>query len=83
MTDVNEMIVEPLVKFIKDSSYLVKKCTKPDHKGMFSSQNADFGFVTFVVLLRRICKDCSCYWVRIFNDGFHRIFCQACAHSNQ
>ncbi len=33
MSDVNSMIIEPLAKFYKDSSYLVKKCTKPDHKG--------------------------------------------------
>ena len=33
MTDVNELLIEPLNKFLKDSSYLVKKCTKPDHKG--------------------------------------------------
>jgi hypothetical protein len=28
------MIVEPLQKFVKDSIYLVKKCTKPDQKGI-------------------------------------------------
>lgn len=33
MSDVNSMVIEPLSKFYKDSSYLVKKCTKPDHKG--------------------------------------------------
>lgn len=33
MSDVNTLLVEPLTKFYKDSSYLVKKCTKPDHKG--------------------------------------------------
>ena len=33
MSDVNSMIIEPLTKFVKDSTYLVKKCTKPDHKG--------------------------------------------------
>jgi protein transport protein SEC61 subunit gamma-like protein len=27
------MVIEPLTKFVKDSTYLVKKCTKPDHKG--------------------------------------------------
>lgn len=33
MSDVNTWIIEPLTKFVKDSTYLVKKCTKPDHKG--------------------------------------------------
>ena len=33
MSDVNTWIIEPFTKFCKDSSYLVKKCTKPDHKG--------------------------------------------------
>jgi hypothetical protein len=33
MSDVNTMIIEPFMKFVKDSQYLVKKCTKPDHKG--------------------------------------------------
>ncbi len=27
------LVVEPLTKFAKDSIHLVKKCTKPDHKG--------------------------------------------------
>lgn len=33
MTDINALVIEPLVQFYKDSSHLVKKCTKPDHKG--------------------------------------------------
>jgi hypothetical protein len=33
MSDVNAFIIEPLTKFVKDSTYLVKKCTKPDHRG--------------------------------------------------
>ena len=33
MSDVNAMLIEPLTKFVKDSAYLVKKCTKPDLKG--------------------------------------------------
>ncbi len=35
MSDIHSMIIEPLTKFYKDSSYLVKKCTKPDHKGKY------------------------------------------------
>lgn len=34
MSDVNTLLIEPLTKFVKDSAYLVKKCTKPDHKGI-------------------------------------------------
>ena len=30
---VEEYIIEPVKQFFKDSTYLVKKCTKPDHKG--------------------------------------------------
>jgi protein transport protein SEC61 subunit gamma and related proteins len=33
MSDINAMVVDPLKKFVKDSVYLVKKCTKPDRKG--------------------------------------------------
>jgi len=36
MSDVNALVIEPLLKFVKDSQYLVKKCTKPDHKGKYS-----------------------------------------------
>jgi hypothetical protein len=33
MTDINSLVVEPLVRFYRDSSHLIKKCTKPDHRG--------------------------------------------------
>lgn len=33
MSDVNAHIIQPLKKFAKDSTHLVKKCTKPDRKG--------------------------------------------------
>jgi hypothetical protein len=33
MSDVNTLVVEPLTKFVQDSAYLVKKCSKPDRKG--------------------------------------------------
>lgn len=35
MSDVNTLLIEPFTKFVKDSAYLVKKCTKPDHKGNY------------------------------------------------
>lgn len=37
-SDVQTMVIEPLTKFYKDSAYLVKKCTKPDHKGNFKNK---------------------------------------------
>lgn len=33
MADINELVIEPLKQFAKDSIHLVKKCTKPDRKG--------------------------------------------------
>ena len=39
MSDVNAMLIEPLTKFVKDSAYLVKKCTKPDLKGASCRKN--------------------------------------------
>ena len=36
MSDVNTLIVDPLKAFVKDSIYLVKKCTKPDRKGIIT-----------------------------------------------
>lgn len=33
MSDVNTLVIEPITRFYRDSAYLVKKCTKPDHKG--------------------------------------------------
>lgn len=37
MSDVNELLIQPLQKFSKDSMHLIKKCTKPDRKGKFVS----------------------------------------------
>jgi hypothetical protein len=34
MSDIHAMIIDPLKRFAKDSAYLVKKCSKPDFKGM-------------------------------------------------
>lgn len=33
MSDVNELLIQPLQRFSKDSMHLIKKCTKPDRKG--------------------------------------------------
>jgi protein transport protein SEC61 subunit gamma-like protein len=33
MSDVNTLIIDPIKQFIKESTHLVKKCSKPDQKG--------------------------------------------------
>lgn len=42
MSDVNAHIIQPLKKFAKDSSHLVKKCTKPDRKGAYDFSGCPF-----------------------------------------
>eukprot|EP01041_Mallomonas_annulata_P011232 gene11232-23483_t len=60
MSDINEILIEPLKKFVKDSTYLVKKCTKPDHKEFARIAKATgvgfliMGFVGFFVKLVHI-----------------------------
>lgn len=39
MSDVKEIVIEPVLQFFKDSAYLVKKCTKPDAKGKKINKN--------------------------------------------
>lgn len=46
MSDVNELLIQPLQKFSKDSMHLIKKCTKPDRKG----ESIFAGLSSFVVL---------------------------------
>ena len=36
MSDVNALVIQPLRQFAKNSTHLVKKCTKPDRKGKSS-----------------------------------------------
>ena len=40
MSDPNEMIVQPLKKFYKESLNLVRKCRKPDRKGTYTTPAA-------------------------------------------
>eukprot|EP01038_Epipyxis_sp_PR26KG_P013756 gene13756-18449_t len=60
MSDVNEWIIEPFMKFVKDSQYLVKKCTKPDHKEFTKIARATglgflmMGFIGFFVKIIHI-----------------------------
>ena len=35
MADLNEWVIAPMQKFVKDSVHLVRMCTKPDAKGAF------------------------------------------------
>ena len=56
----NEVMVEPLKQFAKDSMHLVKKCTKPDRKEFISIARATgigfliMGFIGFFVKLIHI-----------------------------
>lgn len=60
MSDVNAMIIEPLTRFVKDSTYLVKKCTKPDQKEFARIARATgigfliMGFIGFFVKIVHI-----------------------------
>ena len=75
--------VEPGRKFTKDSIRLVKRCTKPDRKGLFfcsvaiqpgssSSQSTITRFLSF--LRYRVSKDRDghCHW--LCHHGIHRLF---------
>jgi protein transport protein SEC61 subunit gamma-like protein len=56
----NEVLIEPLRQFAKDSMHLVKKCTKPDRKEFTQIAKATatgffiMGFIGFFVKLIHI-----------------------------
>jgi protein transport protein SEC61 subunit gamma-like protein len=56
----NEVLIEPLKQFAKDSVHLVKKCTKPDRKEFTAIAKATgvgffiMGFIGFFVKLVHI-----------------------------
>lgn len=56
----NEVLIQPLQQFAKDSIHLVKKCTKPDRKEFTQIAKATFsgflimGFIGFFVKLVHI-----------------------------
>jgi len=56
----NEVLVEPLKQFARDSIHLVKKCTKPDRKEFMKIAKATgigfliMGFIGFFVKLVHI-----------------------------
>jgi len=60
MSDLNKLIIGPFKEFVKDSTHLVKKCTKPDKKefmAIFKATTIGFlimGFVGFFVKLVHI-----------------------------
>jgi len=60
MSDIDEFIIEPSKRFVKDCAYLVKKCTKPDHKEFVKTAYsvavgfAIMGFIGFFVKILHI-----------------------------
>jgi protein transport protein SEC61 subunit gamma-like protein len=60
MSDVNEWIVDPLMKFVKDSKYLIHKCTKPTREEYVKIVQATgigfliMGFIGFFVKILHI-----------------------------
>lgn len=53
-------IIQPVTNFIRDSKFLLNRCTKPDKKGNVSS----------VVLISRIHSDCHCFCYWLCGYGF-------------
>jgi protein transport protein SEC61 subunit gamma-like protein len=55
MSDVNTLVLEPLAEFVRDSKYLVTKCTKPDREEFAKVARATgvgfliMGFIGFFV----------------------------------
>ena len=60
MSDVNEVIIAPLIQFAKDSKLLIEKCTKPTKDEFIATCRATgmgiivMGFIGFVVKLVHI-----------------------------
>tara|TARA_B110000208_G_scaffold134515_1_gene162719 strand:+ start:1565 stop:1735 length:171 start_codon:yes stop_codon:yes gene_type:complete len=49
MADLNEWVIAPMQKFVKDSVHLVRMCTKPDAKGAFLEGAARYLSTTIIV----------------------------------
>ena len=66
-------IIQPVKDFIRDSKFLLNRCTKPDKKGI----------ATGVVLITRIYSDCHCFcdWIRCY--GFGGLLREAYPYSDQ
>ncbi len=98
MSDVNAHIIQPLKKFAKDSTHLVKKCTKPDRKGkpniclavvvlsLLARLPPHFFTQTFIVPPEpfcRVCPDSLCHKRGVPHHGFYRLLRQAHPHPDQ
>ena len=72
----NEVLIQPLQQFAKDSIHLVKKCTKPDRKEFVQIARATgVGF-----LIMGFIGECCWLFVRVFvmlTDGETNILCSA------
>uniref|UniRef100_A0A0A0LUE9 Uncharacterized protein n=1 Tax=Cucumis sativus TaxID=3659 RepID=A0A0A0LUE9_CUCSA len=77
--DAVDSVVDPLREFAKDSVRLVKRCHKPDRKGMFLA----FTLYCIDLIRFRIHQGCRSYRYRLRCDGICRVLCQANLHSDQ
>ena len=66
-------IIQPVKDFVRDSKFLLNRCTKPDRKGE--------RLLNFVICRIHSDCDCLCCWFRRY--GTCRLFCQADSHSYQ
>ena len=66
-------IIQPVKDFVRDSKFLLNRCTKPDRKGERLLNS----------MICRIHSDCDrfCCWFRRY--GTCRLLCQAHSHSYQ
>ena len=66
-------IIQPVKDFVRDSRFLLNRCTKPDRKGKRF----------FNPTICRIHSDCNCFCCWICRYGTGGLFCQADPHSYQ
>jgi len=86
--DIVDQVISPLNEFRKDSWRLLKRCTKPDKKGIgimhlsgcVLAWTINWCLITFK---HRILEDCycNCHW--FCYHGFYRIFCKVNSHPHQ
>ena len=60
-----QQAIEPCKEFCKDSVRLVKKCTKPDRKGLLFLSVSFYSFTTllaFNTVTKEICRLCSKFY---------------------
>lgn len=66
-------IIQPVKDFVRDSKFLLNRCTKPDRKGGWLRSS-------MICRIHSDC-DCLCYWLCRY--GTCGLFCQAYSHSYQ